>query len=187
MNTFNASKRMGALLASTSMALFASGAMAGTFTFTQTGFNDGATINGFFKAQDLNHDGLIAGAEIWDLRATIIGGFYDGFAFAFNPTRYRPHIVYNLGSGVLGNHPGDALDVYAPQQIGWSVNGTGGVIYDGFGQYPSAHYSQLVQINEPTAIPEPGSWAMLLGGLGLLGLMKRRQPSVASQQCNNSC
>lgn len=175
MNKFSGNKFMGALLATALMALSASGAMAGTFTFTQSGFNDGATINGFFKAQDLNHDGVIAGAEIWDLQATVNGGFYSGFTFSFNPDRFRPNISYSLGTGVLGNHPGDVLYVYAPQQIGWSVDGSGGVIYDGFGQYPSSHSAQLVEISEPTAVPEPTSWAMLAMGLGALGLATRRK------------
>lgn len=175
MNKFTGHKFMGALLATAWMALTASGAMAGTFTFTQSGFNDGATISGFFKAQDLNHDGIIAGAEIWDLSATVNGGFYSGFTFGFNPDRFRPNISYSLGTGMLGNHPGDVLYVYAPQQIGWSVNGSGGLIYDGFGQYPSSHSSQLVQISEPTAIPEPESWVMLAAGLAFLTAIARQR------------
>lgn len=155
------------------MALAASSANAGTFTFTQTGFNDGASITGFFKAQDLNHDGKITGNEVWDLIATVNGGLYSGFTFEISQ-RYRPWIIYNLGSGVLGNRPDDVLDVFAPQQIGWSSNGSGGMIYDGFNQYPSSHTSQYVQVSEPTAVPEPESWAMLGAGLALLAAFARR-------------
>lgn len=34
---------------------------AATFTFTQGGFSEGATVDGFFVGEDRNNDGLISG------------------------------------------------------------------------------------------------------------------------------
>jgi hypothetical protein len=161
-----------ALIAAT-LAISASAASAGTYQFVQTGFTDNASVVGFFQGQDNNHDGIISGTEVWHFGARFIGGYYDGFSFT-STSRYPTYISYVVGSGVLGNHNGDYLDSYSPAQIGYIASTSGGRIY-GFSSEPVLISNQYVQVQEPTAIPEPETYALLLTGLGMLAWLARRK------------
>ncbi|MEN9868811.1 MAG: hypothetical protein RL748_4401 [Pseudomonadota bacterium] len=170
---------LGSLLAGATLMLAASVANAGTYTFTQTGFSDGATVSGFFQGLDQNHDGHIVGSEIWNFSAVIHGGLYDGVVFETN-RRYGAFISYDVGSGWIGDGVGEKLDAFSGLQIGWISGASGGNVYDGFGSYPSSVSRNLIQVTEPTAVPEPESWAMMLSGLGALALLARRKQAKKS-------
>lgn len=62
------------------------------------------------------------------------------------------------------------LDLAAMDAIGWNLNATA-----------TAHYSRsTAQIYATNgAIPEPASWALMLGGFGLVGAAMRRRPRTA--------
>lgn len=93
-----------------------------------------------------------------------------------------PFFVFNPGGGILmigGN------DVAAPAGMIPSTNGHPeatflSVLRSGLA-YVNVHTAEFPggeirgQLVEVSAIPEPGAWAMLLGGLGILGMAIRRK------------
>jgi hypothetical protein len=47
---------------------------------------------------------------------------------------------------------------------------------------PSGRYSALVEFNTSPAVPEPGTWALMILGFGIVGYAMRRRPSVRFAQ-----
>lgn len=159
------------LLASTALA------QAATFTFTQSGFNDGGSVAGFFKANDNDHNGIISGLEVYEFSATVTGGFYDGLVFGepwdLHGSLQYALVTYKLGTGILGDDSGEFLSVSRSGQLDYN-SGSGGGDVTGFVSEPIAHSNQLIYVNE-LPVPEPDTWAMLVGGLSLLGFAACRK------------
>ncbi|RYD25932.1 MAG: PEP-CTERM sorting domain-containing protein [Lysobacteraceae bacterium] len=47
---------------------------------------------------------------------------------------------------------------------------------------PSGRYSALVEFRATPAVPEPGTWALMILGFGVVGYAMRRRPSVRFAQ-----
>ncbi len=169
----NPLKKIITLTLSAALACAASAANADTYRFTQTGFNDGASVVGFFRGSDNNHDGKISGSEVAGFTATFFGGYFDGFSFDGRPT-YK-NLSYTVGSGMIGANRDDVLDIFARgTNIGYLASSIGGQIY-GFSSEPVARTSRYTEVTLISAVPEPETYAMLLGGLGLLAALARRR------------
>ena len=154
-------------------------AHAGTYTFTQGGYENGASIVGYFNAQDLNHDGKILSNEVSGFYAEAVGGYMHGIYFQ-NSRRGQVWLSYDIGSHILGDGAGEGMDAYSPVYFNWIGNANGGAVYDtlGGGSYLIGRTNELIQVTDPVAVPEPETWGMLLAGMALVSLMVRRKKSA---------
>ncbi len=169
----NPLKKISSLALVAALAFAASAANAETYRFTQSGFTDGASVVGFFRGSDNNQDGKISGSEVAGFSATFFGGYFDGFSFDNRPT-YK-NLSYTVGSSMIGASGDDVLDIFARgTNIGYLASSTGGQIY-GFDSEPVARTSRYTEVALISAVPEPETYAMLLGGLGLLAAVARRR------------
>jgi PEP-CTERM motif len=169
-------KKFKTITLAVSLALAASAANADTYRFTQTGFNDGASVIGYFLGSDGNSDGKISGSEVTAFTATFFGGYYDGFSF--DGLRTYKNLSYTVGSSFIGANSDDVLDIYARGiSIGYFSNISGGQMY-GFSSEPVLTSSQQAQVALITAVPEPETYAMMLAGLGMLGFLARRKKAA---------
>lgn len=162
------------LLASAALALAASAAQAEIYHFTQTGFNDGASVSGFFQGFDTDHDGHITSPELVDFGARISGGRLDQLSFNYF-WRWVPGIDYTIGSNTLAAEPGGIFSAWSGSGFSYRSNASGATITDEYGNYGSISTSQVINVNPVASVPEPETWAMMLGGLGLLAFVARRK------------
>lgn len=148
---------------------------------------------------DLSSSGLYNGGKIVDVDTN--GSFTDVFSFT------TPTPMGNLGASVitltltgglsftsvlLNGTPlslKQNLDQYNavtptggliagpnPQKL--TVNGSFAKTTD----QPLGQYSVLVQFRSTPAVPEPGTWALMILGFGVVGYAMRRRPSVRFAQ-----
>lgn len=167
-------------MAALSLACAAAGAQAGTYTFTQGGFDDGSTVHGYFTANDLNHDGKITTNELTDLYMQVLGGKFDHWIATmgwYHNQYYVPNsLTYNIGSKILGDEPGEQIWAEDYEFI-YSINHNypNMVGDDGWTGQPAEVYSSSpIYVTDPSPAPEPGTWAMLLAGLMLLPAALKR-------------
>ena len=165
-------------------------AQSRTFSFSQSGFSEAATITGTFTGEDLNMNGQLSSfdSEITDFQMSfsgnsIVPAFSLGFGELFG-------LVYDLDGGPLGDGlsldtegigAADAMFSYnaGPGPVDECGQGVDcGIVSDGTNLDAS---QQLIPVSEviaqPTAIPIP-YWALvilalMLGGLGLRGIAVR--------------
>lgn len=72
--------------------------------------------------------------------------------------------------GVSGTAVGNSIQMnFSGMQSGWYTIFFGGTN----GDYTATSYN--LSVSAVAAVPEPGSWAMMIGGLGLLGALARRR------------
>lgn len=188
-----------ALLASALGLAVPAAAQVRYFSFSVDGFTDGATLTGTFAGEDLNHDGAlvdlngpgeitqfsahfsgnsIVGAMDFDLAELENGGLLYAFG---NPTLVGTGGPYS-SEGIAAGIAGGAI-MGGGQASGYACDGTSNCFFvtpDGFS---TADYSlslgTVTEIAAPPSVPEPASWAMMLGGFGLVGAaMRRRKPRV---------
>jgi hypothetical protein len=166
------------------------------FDFTIDGFTDGATLTGWFAGEDLNDDGALvaigAGGEITQFSAhfsgnSIVGAVdFDlaelqngGLLYAFGNPHFTgtgtPYSQEGVAAGTLGGQV-----MAGGKASGRACNGVGDcflVTTDGLG--PLTDYSlslgSVTEITGPPSVPEPASWALMLGGFGLIGTTLRRR------------
>ena len=104
---------------------------------------------------------------------------WDDFVVKFESTYSAP-----VGSTQVFH-----FETYYPGLVGQSAQGVGLYLYDGGGQalsidpYDVPHYADPSQCQHdcgPTGgVPEPASWAMMLGGFGMIGAALRgRRPRI---------
>lgn len=183
--SFN-SKRFAAAIAATLM-LAATGAQAAGYTFSQGGYDEGASISGGFNGVDLDNNGLL------DASFDEISGFFLNFSGNSPVSAFTLHqsddlnanelvgLVYDLTKGAF---IGDDGDTGTGEGIGaWSVDlshlylsgigpnaAPGGSIKNLDQDFNIAGMTSTDQLVSVSAVPEPETYAMLLAGLGLIGL-----------------
>ncbi len=152
-------------------------AHAVTYNFVQTGFAGGGVLSGSFTANDLDHDGWIYGLEVSAFSMSFSGNA-EFAAFSHTKANFNG-IGYKVGDTVIGGHEESYL------QTSSSKNGRF-INYDAFGwpeftipgrltEDPAGKVLTSSQLIQVTAVPEPGGWALLLGGLGAVGRVVRRR------------
>lgn len=175
-----------ALAALASLLAAAVPAEATVFTFTQGGYADGATAFGSFVGTDLDANGQISSfaGEVSDFSVTFSGGtevgpFSLGFGDLFG-------LVYSL-DGILGDDTiGDIEGVLAENfDNGFAVGPGPFVLCDGVaecGVVSDFTFSDFTTegLTVTAGIPEPASWALMIGGFGMIGAALRRRPGIAA-------
>ena len=145
------------------------GTVAGTDTnFTLTGADNGNVEEGGFD--NTTTFSTVPGAA----RAYTFNWSYESHdedstgptAALFDPAGYFVNDTLNqltVGSNVSGVK---TVTLKAGDRFGWYVFSQGSAFGAGV---------LTVDVTAITAVPEPGTWTMLLAGLGLLGFMRRRK------------
>ena len=160
-------------------------ASAVTYYFSGGGFADGATFSGSFEAQDLDLDGKI------DTFAT--PGEVTAFSGLFSGNSVFPATSFGLSAllggaatglvweldGLLGDTAGEGLNLRAPGNASFMVAALlppcDGIavcarIQSEVEQSIFDTSRQPLSISlTPPVIPEPASWAMMIGGFALAG------------------
>lgn len=160
------------------------------YGFLQTGSNGtavGSFANVYFDVDPANANGSDIGFEITNNRAFIAGvpgysSFLTGLLdFSTTATSVEFRLSNAAFTGPLGGldytgYPtfpvaGDKITLRLSQSFGYSV--AGGATYgpDRLGS---------VILGDGAAVPEPATWAMMIGGFGLAGGMLRRRRIAAA-------
>lgn len=122
-----------------------------TDTITLNGFSGGAAgVGGFFFRSDIGGFSSTTPATI-NVRAT------DSLGAIVTQAQINPATTSFLG--FVSNGTISSLQVF----VGTQGTGTAGV------------WPTINDLTVAAAVPEPGAWAMMLGGLGLVGFMARRR------------
>ncbi|MEW5686252.1 MAG: PEPxxWA-CTERM sorting domain-containing protein [Pseudomonadota bacterium] len=129
----------------------------------------GATANNFF-----NHAGaLVSKTWTYELR---------------NPAEATYEEIYHLLSGTLDVSPGASYDIFTSFSVGIAMNGqpvfasmdflntaTYGIETADGSAFGSASGALVGSTPIPGGVPEPGTWALMIGGFGLAGAGLRRR------------
>jgi hypothetical protein len=143
-----------------------------TFDFTITGWDDGGVVTGSFTGIDGDADGQLSwfDGEVSGFVAVYTGGTLVADQLWTTGSLFG--LVYDLDGEPLGD--GVTLDVEG-------IGAANAKAFFAIGPGPIG----LCDIGEPcgvieTVIPEPGTWAMMIAGFGLVGAtLRRRRPALA--------
>jgi hypothetical protein len=113
--------------------------------------------------------GLVPGGTVYttgELAAGMVPFYF--LLNAYSP----PHVVENGHDDTHGGNPGFTDDIAY-----WFDPASGGntvylLLDDGGGNFDNDHDDMIIRL---TGVPEPSTWALMLSGLGLLGVMARRR------------
>ncbi len=159
------------------LALAGMAAHAASYTFVQTGFEGGGTVSGSFSGNDLDGDGWLFGYELTAFTLSFSG---NAQVAAFTHTKANlGGIGWFIGDTFIGGRDNNYLQTSRTSQgrsvqydaWGWpefnipgriTDSASGGVITT----------SEMVRVSP---VPEPGDWALWLGGLGCVGRLARRR------------
>ena len=159
---------MAALLAST-----ASYAGPLTWNLTDVTFDDGGTASGWFT-YDADTNALSDWAITTTDGSVLSGATYTpaGYGYAYNG-----YFLFSLGSPYLLFTPASAL-TDAGGTVALSQNGYGS--YECNNCYPYRFASGSLT-TETASVPEPASWAFMLGGFAMVGgaMRSRRRAAVS--------
>lgn len=167
-------------------------ALAGTttYTFTQGGFDEGATVSGSFTGEDLDNDGQLVffggpteggPAELSAFTLSfsgnsLVSGFTMGLLDLFG-------FVYTLDGGPLGDDPSGASEgigldngfvsyAVGPGPVGL-CNGVD--ICSVIDDFTTGGFTASIEAVQVNAIPLPAALPLLAGALGVMGFMGRRR------------
>lgn len=168
--------RLFALTAALALAAaFAQPAQAQSFQFSQAGYADGATLTGHFAGSDLDGNGWLYGYELTEFELHWSGNrAVEAFSLGYGE---RAGLEFELGSTTLWHMAAfsqndDGVRFFSFDSKGWPSYMIPGVVTDERLGLVSMSWEPL-QVT--AAVPEPQSLAMLLAGLGLVGLWRQRQ------------
>ena len=162
-------------------------AQASLYTFTQTGYEEGASISGSFAVSDVNGNGKISGAswadftEISDYTVSWSGNslvsafthtFADLTALNFTPTRT---VLGDVDPEIIASNWFSTTGFIYVSGVGAGSQG-GSVLNMTLGTESST--TNLIQVT-PAAVPVPGAvWLFGSAVAGFIGL-RRRNKSAA--------
>jgi hypothetical protein len=155
------------------------------------------TIKGAFIGGDASHHtdagiyvynpngATMASEDLYDATVSSIkGGTRAPFGLSFEA---KPGVIYEVrltaeGNGCIASHPIETCYATAADYAGSDYAGVDPTITVDPAEAATGDYEIDFSPNlaPPTgAVPEPGTWALLLSGLGLVGARMRRQRSRA--------
>jgi hypothetical protein len=113
----------------------------------------------FEFTQPSNFDGSVGGTT--DTSFTFFGFIDEGVVHWNNPA------TLNFGNGGV-------------LQISLSDAAFGEHIVGGFSQKSADVYATFKLVSDSAAVPEPASWALMIGGFGMAGASLRRRRTLAA-------
>ena len=157
---------------------------AASYSFSQTGFDDGASITGSFAGEDGDGDGWLFLYELSDFSLSfsgnaVVSAFTHSFANGSGPGNFAYRIgspsfdplpyggLWTLGDYAQGDVPG--LVRYASFE--WEAEGLPGGVID----LDTGAFSTTRSPLQVAAVPEPESYALWLLGLAGVGAASRRR------------
>lgn len=168
-------------------------ATADTWQFSYTGFyneqnytfDPNYVISGSFSGTDTNHDNVIELSELSSLNISSDAGYltcggdnnayhYCGMSFSYNPGTRK--LYFNVLE--TGTDPEGIRNTFVSVETGAEY--TDAIFFPWQTRY-NAQYSWTADtafaVTGPgtAPVPEPGTYAMLLAGLGLVGAFARRK------------
>lgn len=153
---------------------------AASYSFSQGGFDGGGSVSGSFSGADLDLNGFLDfnSSEISSFSLSFSGGtLAPAFTMGLGDLA---GLVYQLNGGnLIGDNgavnSGEGIVAWNAQHSYFSGIGPLGVIG---GQIGDASFNPLTSTPlaiSVTAVPEPESFAMMLAGLGVIGVVARRR------------
>lgn len=182
---FSIRRLLVAPLAAALLALGAGPAMATSYAIELDGWDTGGLLTGSFAGDDLNGDGFISwlDGEVTAFSVSF-GGSSNVGAFSFGTANLQG-LIYRLDGGPLGD---DEL----PQSEGIFASSDNFTLLSGIGAagVPGAFvvdlgaesFATTASLITVSAVPEPQSVLLMMGGLTLLGVAARARSARALRQ-----
>jgi len=159
-------------------AVFVEPAEAQSYSFSQGGYADGAMLTGHFAGVDLDGDGWLYGYELTEFELNWSGNrAVEAFSHGYDE---RAGLEFNIAQGRLEHMAsvsmaGDSERLFSYESMGWPSFSIPGVVTDERLGLASMSWEPL---HVTAAVPEPQGVALMLAGLGVIGLWRQRRPAA---------
>lgn len=157
-------------------AAFVQPVQAQSYNFHQAGYADGATLIGHFSGSDLDGDGLLHGYELTEFEVNWSGNrAVEAFSLGYME---RAGLEYEIANNTLWHMAAfsqndEGVRFFSFDSHGWpSYLIPGSVTDERLGLVSMSWEPISVNVS---AVPEPQGLALLLSGLGVIGLWRQRQ------------